>query len=165
MVVPLAGRVGAAAVGALLVITAGWSVIGTIIVPRSVGTFLTRWVDHLVNGTFRIAVANIASYRRRDRVLAAQAPMVLLVQLIAWLAIFFVGYSLLLWPILPGGITKAFATAGPALWEIGSLQLHGAPARTILDIASLTGIVTITLQIAYLPTLYSAFNRRETEVA
>ena len=165
MVVPLAGRIAAAAVGALLVITAGWSVVGTIIVPRSVGTWLTRWVDRLVNGAFRIAVAPIASYRRRDRVLAAQAPTILLVQLLAWLGIFFVGYALLLWPILRAGITKAFTTAGPALWEIGSAQVHGAPARTILDIASLTGIVTITLQIAYLPTLYAAFNRRETEVA
>lgn len=162
---PLAGRVAAAAFGALLVLTAAWSVIGTIIVPRPVGTLLTRWVDRLVNGTFRMAVAPIPSYWRRDRMLAVQAPMVLLVQLLAWLAIFFVGYALLLWPILPGGITKAFTTAGPALWEIGSIQVHGALSRTILDMASLTGIVTITLQIAYLPTLYAAFNRRETEVA
>jgi len=165
MVVPLAGRIVAAVFGALLVVTAAWSVIGTIIVPRPVRTSLTRWVDRLVNGVFRIAVAPISSYRRRDRVLAAEAPMILLVQLLAWLAIFFVGYSLLLWPILQGGVTKAFTTAGPALWEIGSIEVHGAPARTILDMASLTGIVTITLQIAYLPTLYSAFNRRETEVA
>src|SRR5262249_33227880 len=154
-------RVVAAAVGALLVISAAWSVIGTIIVPRPVGSTLTKSVDRLVGGTFRTAVAPIESYKRRDRVLAAQAPLFLLVQLIAWLAIFFVGYSLLLWPILPDGITKAFTTAGPALWEIGSTEVHGAPARTILDMASLTGIVTITLQIAYLPTLYSAFNRRE----
>jgi hypothetical protein len=165
MVVPLAARIVAAVFGALLVITAAWSVIGTIIVPRPVRTSLTRWVDRLVNGTFRVAVAHIASYFRRDRVLATEAPVILLVQLLAWLTIFFVGYSLLLWPILPGGITNAFTTAGPALWEIGSTDVHGALARTILDMASLTGIVTITLQIAYLPTLYSAFNRRETEVA
>ena len=31
--------------------------------------------------------------------------------------------------------------------------------------AALIGLVTVTLQIAYLPTLYSAFNRRETDVA
>jgi hypothetical protein len=163
--VPLAARVVAAVVGGLLVITAASSVIGTIIVPRAVGSLLTKWVDRLVNGAFRVTVAPIASYKRRDRVLAAQAPTILLVQLAAWLTIFFLGYTLLLWPILPGGITKAFVTAGPALWEIGSAEVTGAPARTILDIASLTGIVTITLQIAYLPTLYSAFNRRETEVA
>ena len=165
MLVPQAARDIAAVIGALLVIAAAWSVIGTIIVPRPVGSTLTRWVDRLTNGAFRVAVAPVASYKRRDRILAAQAPAILLVQLLAWLASFFVGYTLLLWPILHAGITKAFATAGPALWEIGSVDVHGAPARTVLDIASLTGIVTITLQIAYLPTLYSAFNRRETEVA
>ena len=37
--------------------------------------------------------------------------------------------------------------------------------RTIADLAAAFGLVTLTLQIAYLPTLYSAFNRRETEVA
>jgi hypothetical protein len=71
----------------------------------------------------------------------------------------------LLWPFVDRGITYAFTTAGPALWEIGSVNARGAAERTILDIASLSGIVTVTLQIAYLPTLYSAFNRRETEVA
>lgn len=162
---PQGGRDLAAAVGALLVITAAGSLIGTIIVPRPIGSWLTRWVDRLVNGTFRLLTGPIGSYKRRDRVLAAQAPAILLIQLIAWLAIFFIGYSLLLWPFLSAGITTAFTTAGPALWEIGSEQIHGAAVRTILDMASLTGIVTITLQIAYLPTLYSAFNRRETEVA
>ena len=53
----------------------------------------------------------------------------------------------------------------PGLWQIGSDNLHGAAESTIADFASLTGIVTVTLQIAYLPTLYSEFNRRETEIA
>jgi hypothetical protein len=35
----------------------------------------------------------------------------------------------------------------------------------IVFIAAATGLVIIALQIAYLPTLYGAFNRRETEVA
>lgn len=165
MVVPGAGRDLGAAVGALLVITAASSVIGTIIVPRPIGSWLTKLVDRLVNGTFQLLTWPISDYRRRDRMLAAQAPAILLIQLIAWLGIFFVGYTLLLWPFLPHGITTAFTTAGPALWEIGSEEIHGAAVRTILDMASLSGLVTITLQIAYLPTLYSAFNRRETEVA
>jgi hypothetical protein len=90
---------------------------------------------------------------------------VLLSQIIVWLLMFFVGYSLLLWPFTNGGITAAFTTAGPALWAIGSEDAHGAPARTILDIAALCGVITVTLQISYLPTLYAAFNRRETDVA
>jgi hypothetical protein len=158
-------RAVAAAFGAILVITAANSVIGTIIVPRPVASWLTNWVDKLVNGSFRLVTAHIRDYQRRDRVLAAQAAAILLMQLAAWLAIFFIGYTLLLWPFLAGGITQAFTTAGPALWEIGSETASGAGPRTIVDLASLTGIITITLQIAYLPTLYSAFNRRETEVS
>jgi hypothetical protein len=165
VVIPPAGRAVAAVIGALLVIAAAGSVIGTIIVPRPAASWLIRLVDKLVDGAYRLATAPIASYRHRDRVLASQAASVLLVQLIAWLVIFYIGYTLLLWPFVPDGITTAFTTAGPALWEIGSARVSGAPAITILDMASLTGIVTITLQIAYLPTLYSAFNRRETEVA
>jgi len=165
MIVPMAGRVVAAVVGGLLVLTAGGSVVGAIIVPRAAGGWLTRLVDKLINGAFQLVTAGIKSYKRRDRVLARQAPAILLAQLIAWLLIFFVGYSLLLWPFISAGITTAFTTAGPAMWEIGVSTVSGAAQRTIQDIASLTGIVTITLQIAYLPTLYSAFNRRETEVA
>lgn len=155
----------AAVIGALLVITAAGSVIGTIIVPRPIGSWLTRLVDQLVSGAFRLVMLKIHDYHRRDRVLAAQAATILLAQLIAWLAIFFIGYTLLLWPLIPHGITRAFTTAGPALWEIGSVDdINGAGTRAILDMASLSGIITITLQIAYLPTLYAAFNRRETEV-
>ena len=162
--VPIAVRDVAAGIGALLVLTSAISEIGTLIVPRPIGSWLTRLVDRLVNGMFRMATGPITDYRRRDRVLAAQAAAILLAQLAAWLGIFFLGYSLLLWPFVPD-ITTAFTTAGPALWEIGSSRVSGAPEHAIQDIASLSGIITVTLQIAYLPTLYSAFNRRENEVA
>src|ERR1700730_16168739 len=165
MVVPLIGRSIAAAVGALLVLTAVASVVGTLIVPRPVGGRLTRWIDGIVNGAFHVATVAIADYRRRDRVLATQAAGMLIAQLIAWLGIFFIGYSLLLWPFVPGGVTSSFITAGTAVWAFGSVAERGAAERAILDVAALTGIVTVTLQIAYLPTLYSSFNRRETEVA
>src|SRR6266700_3742033 len=165
MIVPLAGRVVAAVVGGLLVITAARSMIATIIVPRPAASWLTRSVDWLVDRAFQLATAPVKDFKRRDRVLAGQAPAVLLVQLIAWLGIYFIGFSLLLWPFLHEGITTAFTTAGPALWFIGNSEVSGAGERAIQDIASFTGLVTITLQIAYLPTLYSAFNRRETDIA
>jgi hypothetical protein len=164
MVVPIAGRDVAAVAGALLVITAATSVIGTLIVPRPISSWLTRMVDKLVNGTFRLITAPIGDYHRRDRVLAAQAATILLCQLAAWLGIFFVGYALLVWRFTPD-ITTAFSTAGPALWSFGSAEAHGAFEKAILDAAALTGLITVTLQIAYLPSLYSAFNRRENEIA
>jgi len=163
MTVPLAGRVIAAVIGGLLVFTAARSVIGTVIVPRPVGSWLTRWVDKVVAFCYGIASKKIKDHRLRDRVLAGEAATILLLQLVAWLAIFYLGFSLLQWPFVSGGITSAFDIAGTAVF--GPNEALGAAERTIADLAAVTALVTVSLQIAYLPTLYSAFNRRETEVS
>ncbi len=165
MVVPLFARCIAAVIGLIIVLTSARSVIGTLIVPRPVASWLTRKVDQLVGAAFRVATARIGDYKRRDRVLSGEVAALLICQILVWLLMFFFGFALMFWPLVHGGITEAFVTAGPALWEIGSERARGAPERTILDFASLTGIITVTLQIAYLPTLYAEFNRRETEVA
>ncbi|HEX3195669.1 MAG TPA: hypothetical protein VHS30_38395 [Streptosporangiaceae bacterium] len=163
MVVPIAARDVAAVVGALLVLAAAVSVVGTLIVPRSVASWLTRWVDVIVNGVFNLITRPVASYKRRDRILAAQAAMILLGQLAAWLLISFIGYTLLVWPFTPGGITSAVTLAGPAVF--GPNDALGAAERIIGDLAAGTALIIVTLQIAYLPTLYAAFNRREDEVS
>jgi hypothetical protein len=164
MVIPIAARDAAAVIGGLLVATAAISVIGTLIVPRPVGSWLTRLVDRVINGAFRMATASIADYRRRDRVLAAQAAAILLCQLLAWLGISFIGYSLLLWPFV-SSVTSAFTDAGSSMFTLGFAEPAGAVPSAIVFAAAATGLVIVALQIAYLPSLYSAFNRRETEVA
>src|SRR5438552_18745418 len=112
MVVPLIGRSVAAVAGALLVLTAWTSAVGTLIVPRPVSSWLTRWVDRVVNGAFRLVSRGIRDYRRRDRLLAAQAAAILLGQLAAWLGAAFIGFWLLLWPFEPRGLGPAFSAAG-----------------------------------------------------
>ena len=62
---PEPGRVIAAVVGGLLVITAARSVIGTVIVPRPSGSWLTRWVDKIVNGAYLLVTGLIAKRRRQ----------------------------------------------------------------------------------------------------
>ena len=163
MAVPVAARDVAAVVGALLVLTAVISVVGTLIVPRSVASRLTRWVGALVDGVFRLITRPIASYKQRDRILAAEAATFLIAQLTAWLLMSFIGYTLLVWPFTSAGITSAVTLAGPAVF--GPNDALGAAERIIADLAAGTALIIVTLQIAYLPTLYSAFNRREDEVS
>src|SRR6266516_5593010 len=163
MVVPLAARSVIAIVGALLVLTAWGSLIGTLIVPRPAGGWLTRWVDRIVNTAFRVVTSGIADHKRRDRVLAAQAAAILLAQLLAWLGIFYVGYSLLLWPFISTGLGSAFSIASPEVF--GPNAAVGNAQKVLADLAAFTALVAVTLQIAYLPTLYSEFNRRENEVS
>ena len=110
MVVPLAGRSVAAVAGGLLVLTAWASIIGTLIVPRPVSSWLTRWADRSVNWAFRLVTGAVADHQRRDQILASQAPATLLAQLIAWLAISFLWYMLLLGPWETGGLASAFTS-------------------------------------------------------
>jgi hypothetical protein len=178
MVIPLAGRVVAAVLGGLLVLTAWSSVIGTLIVSRSVRSRLTRWVDRGVVGVYRLVIkwyvhkeptdsphAIQMAYKRADRLLATEAAAILLGQLVAWVVVVYVGYALLLWPFATGGLVSAFTDAGSSLFTLGFAVPAGAVPAVIVFLAAATGLVIVTLQIAYLPTLYAAFNRRETEVA
>ena len=70
-----------------------------------------------------------------------------------------------MWPMVPGGIGTAFTAAGSSMFTLGFAEPAGAPHSVVVFAAAVTGLVIITLQIAYLPTLYAAFNRRETDVA
>jgi hypothetical protein len=164
MTVPLWGRVIAAVVGGVLVIIVWSSVIGALIVSRPVGSRLTRIADTCVDGMFRMLVRHLDD-GRRDRTLAVEAAAILLGQLAAWLGVAYLGISLLLWPFEPHGAAAAFVTAGSSLFTLGFDVPPGSVPAVLVFLAAATGLVIITLQIAYLPTLYAAFNRRETEIS
>jgi hypothetical protein len=164
-VVSLAVRLVAAGFGALLVLTGWESVIGTLIVPRPLATWLTRLADRVVLAAYRAVMRPIRDYNRRDRILATQAAAILLTQLAGWLSIFLVGFALVLWPWNGRSITSAFADAGSSIFTLGFADPRGAGPTAIVLLAAATGMVVVALQIGYLPTLYAAFNRRETEVA
>ena len=51
------------------------------------------------------------------------------------------------------------------MFTLGFEVPPGTTPAFVVFAGAATGLVIITLQIAYLPTLYAAFNRRETEVA
>jgi hypothetical protein len=165
MVMPMAGRVLAAVIGGLLVLVSASSVTGTLIVTRSVSSHLTRWVDQVVDRAYQLVVSRASEYPRADRMLATQAAAILLTQLAVWLIVAYVGFALLLWPFAPHGVVSAFIDAGSSLFTLGFAVPTGAVPAVFVFLAAATGLTILTLQIAYLPTLYAAFNRRETEVA
>jgi hypothetical protein len=152
----------AAAIGALLVIACGWSVIGTLVVPRRILSRLSRSVAISVNAAFHYVADSFDTYEARDRILAAQAPIQLMLLIVVWLAVFELGFGLLLWPTAStGGLAGAFTLAGSSLCTLGYLAPRSGGSRGLVDIAAIVGLGTVALQIGYLPTLYAAFNRRE----
>jgi hypothetical protein len=151
--------------GVVLLAFTMFSVVGTLVVPRNVDSRLSRFSEWLLDGIFRWATRRVRLYETRDRVLAWQAPMALLVRLSAWLGLLVVSFALLILPSVNGGVGNAFADAGSSLFTLGYAAPHGGGGTVLEYLAAFTGLVVVGLQVGYLPTLYAAFNRRETEVS
>ena len=154
----------AAVVGGALVLLTGRSVTRTLVVPRRTTDHLSRGVGLGVDAVYRLATRWQTDFLARDRRLASQAATTLLAQLTAWLVSFYVGYGLLLWPLAPHGLGQAFSQAGSSLFTLGYAGPTNPPLTVVDYLAAATGLVVVALQIGYLPSLYGAFNRRETEV-
>ena len=140
------------------------SVLGTLVVPRGIDSRISRVCDRVVDEIFLLAVRVCRTFERRDRILAWQSPTALLIRLAVWMALLVAGYGLLLLPFVGHSVATAFSEAGSSMFTLG----YSAPTdgrTTVVDyFAAFTGLVVVGLQIGYLPTLYAAFNRRETEV-
>lgn len=149
---------------AIVLVTAG-SVVRTLMVPRGVLSRLSTFVGQRLVFRFFLMVANrFETYESKDKVLAYSAPMSLLALLITWLLLFLLGYGLMLWPLIGVDFLTALREAGSSIFTLG-FQTTVRSHITVVDFAAAaTGLIVVALQIGYLPTLYAAFNRRETLV-
>ncbi|MBV9513221.1 MAG: hypothetical protein JO280_04115 [Mycobacteriaceae bacterium] len=153
------------ALGLLIVIGTLSSVVGTLVVPRGINSRISRTVDRTLDTGFVQLSRVVRSFERRDRILAWQSPLSLLVRLGVWLGLLVTGFALLLLPSLDGRVGAAFSDAGSSVFTLGYAAPVGSGSTTLEYLAAFTGLVVIGLQVGYLPTLYAAFNRRETEVS
>lgn len=153
-------------VGGVALLLATWhSIIVTFILPRSVTSWMTFLTWRVVRAAFRWVAARRESYERKDRILALLGPIALLALLLVWMIAFVAGYALLFWPMVPQGFDRSVKLAGSSFFTLGvSAAPQGGPTA-VEFIAAGSGMVVIALLIGYLPTLYGAYNRRETLVS
>jgi hypothetical protein len=153
------------AAGVVVIAGALFSVVGTLVVPRNIDSRISRACEAYLDVMFRVATRRVRSFPRRDRVLAWQAPLTLLLRLATWLALLMVGYGLLLLPSVRGHAGRAFSDAGSSMFTLGYAAPTGSGSTVLEYLAAFTGLIVVGLQVGYLPTIYAAFNRRETEVS
>ena len=149
--------------GGVFVLVTSSSVLRTLVVPGGRAGLALRSVDRTMDALFRLAAGTTRTAESRHHLLQAQAPVMLAAVLVVWLLGYLLAFGLLLWP-QTGDFGLAVREAGSSLFTLGfaSTRLSGA---TVVDlVAGATGLVVVALQIAYLPTLYASFSRRETEV-
>ena len=122
----------------------------------------------IVNRTVRLIFIGLSrlasSYERKDAILAPTAPVALLGQILVWAASLILGFGIMLMPTTHS-LWLGLEQATTALFTVGAIH-EGGRANTGIDIwAGATWVIVVALQIAYLPTLYGAFSRREALVA
>ncbi|MFF4800939.1 hypothetical protein ACFY1U_21465 [Streptomyces sp. NPDC001351] len=149
--------------GGLLLAAMSVSVLRTLVVPRGLYSPLVFRLWWALRRLLRI-FAPRGGYDAIDRAQTWLAPLILIGMLVTWLGGALAGYGLLLHAVSGLSWGSSFREAGSSLLTLGFAS--GARLRlSALDfLAAATGPVLIALQIAYLPTLYAAYNRRELEV-
>ena len=159
-------NVVATIVGLIVVVVTVADVIFTMVLPRRPSGIerLSLQVNRSVRMCFVLASHLAKTYERQDAILAPTGPVALVVQLMFWAASLVFGFGLLL-----VGAGASFADgllqALTSLFTVGAVH-SGGQADTGVDISvGAIWVVIVALQIAYLPALYSSFNRRESLVA
>lgn len=140
------------------------SAIKTFIVPRGVNVWLTRVVFRGMRRLFELRVRG-KDYAERDRLMAFYAPLTLFMMPVVLLFCIQIGYMFLFWAVEPRPLFDLFEISGSSLLTLGSEEVETAASKVLEFSEATIGLILIALLIAYLPTMYSAFSRRETAVS
>ena len=154
-------RVLVGLLGLSLVIATMVSAMRTFVLPRSAPDPLTRAVFVGMRWLFHLRVRRMQTYLERDRVLELYAPLSLLSLPPTWLALVLMGYMGLYWALGVSPWYDAFRTSGSALLTLGFAPGDGVLTTALMFSEATLGLLLVALLIAYLPTMYAAFSRRE----
>src|SRR5215831_4066757 len=99
---------------ALLLLTAA-SILRNVVIPRGLGSVLTRVLWRGLRWLILRAAAPFRDYVVRDRMLAWLAPIVLVTTLLCWVAALFSAYGLMMYAVSPLPLLSSFREAGSSL--------------------------------------------------
>ena len=168
-------RIAVFVLGLTLVARTMLGAIRALLLPRGSNDRLSRPPFRVFRWLIDKAVPPSRPYAVRDRVLAYYAPTALLVVLVYWLVLVGLGYSAMYWAIGAGAgvgtpppdgalahdIAEAIRLSGSSLLTLGFAASDVTGASLLIFSEAILGLILIALLISYLPTIYSAFSRRE----
>jgi hypothetical protein len=152
--------------GALIIVAVLDSALRTFVLPRGVTPFLTRALATTLRKGFDQLAREGKTYERRDRIMALYGPVFLLLLVAFWMALVIVGFMLIFRGVLE--VTDwqhAFELSGSSFFTLGfAAPPSGVGSAILVFVEAGSGLGLLALLIAYLPTLYGAFSRRELAV-
>lgn len=152
-------------VGLSIVVRTVFSAVQTFVVPRSARDKLTTLVFRFARRIFDIPLRKTTTYEQRDRIMAYFAPIGLLMLPPVWLILVAAGFTLMYWAIgNVGSFEQAIKVSGSSLLTLGYAAPSDLPDTALMFSEAAIGLVLVALLISYLPTMYGAFQRRESAV-
>ncbi len=150
--------------GLLTVIFTLSSALSTFVLPRAARSQLNRIVFGLLRRLFNFILRFVKTYDRRDTIMAYFAPIGLMLLLPTWYLLILLGYATIYWAVGVGDLFAVFRLSGSSLFTLG-FDISKTPLVTMIAFSeAMFGLMLVGLLIAYLPTMYSAFSRREQAV-
>src|SRR5215216_7830128 len=137
------------------------SALSTFVLPRAARSQLNRIVFGLLRRIIDFILHFAKTYPRRDAIMAYYAPIGLMLLLPTWYLLALFGYAAVYWALRAGGVFAVFRLSGSSLFTLG-FDISKTPVVTVFAFSeAMFGLMLVGLLIAYLPTMYSAFSRRE----
>ena len=164
----LLGDVVLVVVGVALVFAVFDSAVRTFVLPRGVVSWLTRTVFRVSLACFRTVTRPMRTYEARDRAMALYAPLTLVALVLVWVAVVVVGFACMFRALVFDSWALAFEMSGSSFFTLGFVRPPTGESGwgyTLAFVEAATGLALLALLIAYLPTIYGAFSKRELAVA
>ena len=161
----IAVRIGVFILGAALVFWTLSSAIRSFVLPRSENVFLTRLVSQVIFRLFRIRLNWADTYPELDRVMAFFSPVALLTLPLVWLSCVALGYTAMFWAVGVRPLYDAFWLSGSSLLTLGFAPVNNLAQMLLAFSEATIGLGMVALLIAYLPTMFTAFTKREAAVS
>jgi hypothetical protein len=151
--------------GIVVVINVVDAAIRTFVVPRGFVVTFTYLVFRGVRALLSPFTHPARGYEARDRVMALYAPLALLAIPATSLLVVFAAYACIYVGLEHESWHDAFITSGSSLLTLGFVRPPDLATAFVAFSEAAIGLGILALVIAYLPTIYGAFSRRELAVS
>jgi hypothetical protein len=136
----------------------------TFVLPRGAPVRFTVVIFRAVHRTLTLFARPNRSYEARDRVMALYAPLALLTFPAVALVIVWAAFTCFFEASEVNGWHDAIVTSGSSLFTLGFERPGGLGSAFIAFAEAAIGLGLLAVLIAYLPTIYGSFSRREVMV-
>ena len=151
-------------VGFIIVILTVSSALSTFVLPRAARSQLNRIVFGLMRRVFEFILKFMRTYEQRDTVMAYYSPVSLIMLIPVWYLLIMMGYTAMYWAVGVGDLFTDFRFSGSSLLTLGFASSENLFVNVLAFSEALLGLLMVALLMAYLPTMYAAFSRREQAV-